>query len=156
MEAVRDISTRAQQTGLAGAADRMWARIDRSDPAACWLWSGANTYGPLAPGLFVCHHCDTPACCNPTHLFAGTNRENIQDAIRKGRKWGAPSGTANSRTKLSDEQVAVIQQLRASGALAQGKASRAGTTSLAKLAREYGVGANTIRYAALRRVVEVR
>lgn len=45
-----------------------------------------QTYkGPIPDGLDVCHSCDTPPCINPDHLFAGTESENIQDSIRKGR-----------------------------------------------------------------------
>lgn len=38
------------------------------------------------PGkLSVLHHCDMPSCVNPEHLFTGTQRDNIQDCIAKGR-----------------------------------------------------------------------
>lgn len=33
-----------------------------------------------------CHHCDTPACINPDHIFDGTNKQNHEDAIEKNRK----------------------------------------------------------------------
>jgi hypothetical protein len=35
--------------------------------------------------LYVLHHCDNPPCCNPLHLYAGTQRQNIHDAIARGR-----------------------------------------------------------------------
>lgn len=41
--------------------------------------------GPIPKGLIICHACDTPLCVNPKHLWAGTNKENTQDAVRKGR-----------------------------------------------------------------------
>lgn len=41
--------------------------------------------GQLLGKLFCCHHCDTPACCNPAHLFAGTARDNVRDCLSKGR-----------------------------------------------------------------------
>ncbi|WP_434452948.1 HNH endonuclease signature motif containing protein [Lentzea sp. E54] len=33
----------------------------------------------------VNHHCDTPSCCNPDHLYWGTQSENMQDCVRRGR-----------------------------------------------------------------------
>lgn len=44
-----------------------------------------ETYGPIPDDLLVCHHCDNPPCCNPTHLFLGTKKDNAQDALKKGR-----------------------------------------------------------------------
>lgn len=41
--------------------------------------------GPIPPGLCVLHRCDTPACVNPEHLFVGTNQDNVDDKMRKGR-----------------------------------------------------------------------
>ncbi|KKL48214.1 hypothetical protein LCGC14_2327750 [marine sediment metagenome] len=80
------------------------------DPSGCWLWHAGVTssgYGAMyvsgkmelahriqwelingnAPGeLFVCHHCDVPRCVNPNHLFLGTQKDNIQDMVKKGRR----------------------------------------------------------------------
>lgn len=43
--------------------------------------------GPLISGREVCHHCDRPGCINPWHLFQGTHKDNMEDAMKKNRKY---------------------------------------------------------------------
>jgi len=50
-------------------------------------------YGPIPSGMKVCHRCDTPSCSEPTHLFLGTQKDNLRDMFAKGR--GRPRGRAN-------------------------------------------------------------
>lgn len=58
--------------------------------------------GPIPPGACVCHSCDNPACVRVSHLFLGSQVDNIADMTRKGRakpkRWPArrrsPSGEA--------------------------------------------------------------
>ena len=42
--------------------------------------------GEIPHGMVVCHHCDTPACVNPDHLFIGTQKDNLSDMDAKGRR----------------------------------------------------------------------
>lgn len=89
---------------------RFWQHVDQSGGLfACWPWTGATfhwghgavkvngrpwgahriawelTNGPVPVGLQINHHCDNPPCCNPSHLFLGTQMDNVRDMIAKGR-----------------------------------------------------------------------
>lgn len=61
-----------------------YLRIDgRTWLAHRWAWTQAN--GPIPPGLQVLHRCDNRACRALSHLFLGTQSDNIQDMYAKGR-----------------------------------------------------------------------
>jgi hypothetical protein len=44
-------------------------------------------HGPLLPSQIVCHKCDNVLCCNPDHLWIGTNKENTLDSRKKNRHY---------------------------------------------------------------------
>ena len=70
--------------------------------------------GEIPKGMFVCHHCDIRACINPEHLFTGTQKDNMRDALVKGRTTKPPikRGIANHKATLTDSQVREIRRLR--------------------------------------------
>jgi len=117
---------------------RFWSWVDISEADACWEWQGAkgggessgkkygafkiaeNTYRAsrvafvIANGdteFQVLHSCNNPSCCNPAHLYAGTQRRNIQQAIQEGRfdNRGEKCGKAT----LSNSDVREIRALYA-------------------------------------------
>lgn len=73
-------------------------------------------FGPVPPGLLVCHRCDNPPCCNPAHLFAGTGAANTADMDSKGRanrpRW---SREGHPRAKVSEADVSEIRRRYAAG-----------------------------------------
>lgn len=50
---------------------------------AAYVW----VHGERPDGTVIMHTCDNPPCCNPKHLFAVTQAENLQDAVRKKRLY---------------------------------------------------------------------
>ena len=74
----------------------------------------------IKPGYQVCHSCDHPVCTRPEHLFQGTQKDNIQDCIRKDRFKRAPDesksrGEKSPLSKLKEQEVNEIKKLLAQG-----------------------------------------
>lgn len=92
--------------------------------------------GPIPAGMHVLHRCDTRACVNPSHLFIGTNAENVLDREQKGR--GNHVGPYKS-AKLTPEQVEEIRMWYARGGVSK--------TYLAKV---YGVTSMMIHHIVTR------
>lgn len=67
-------------------------------------------HGAISDNLNVCHNCpdgqDRPDCVNPSHLFLGTQHENMQDMARKKR---STAGERSAQSKLTAEQIRQIQ-----------------------------------------------
>ena len=74
-------------------------------------WEIVN--GAVPEGLCVLHKCDNPRCLEITHLFLGTNKDNSQDMVCKGR---SPRGMRQGHSKLTDADVIAIRTLALSRA----------------------------------------
>lgn len=106
--------------------ERLWTKIRIGAPEECWPWMGhlsgsgrqkhgamsvhgttksahrlvyTVVKGPIPPGLVIRHACDNPLCCNPSHLDVGTQRENIQDCLARGR-FAALATNAEQANKI--------------------------------------------------------
>lgn len=130
---------------------RFWAKVKKT--SGCWLWTaalrnkgyGAFCYkqngrtiqgrahrfsyeihkGPIPPGLFVLHKCDTPSCVNPQHLFLGTIQDNVNDMLNKRRhvpggthcrdagKW--KRGVAHHGAKITAADVKKLRKMHSTG-----------------------------------------
>jgi hypothetical protein len=143
----------------------------------CWLWLGQSTTGygalkwcgkmlrshrlswelhrgPIPAGLFVCHHCDNPPCCNPAHLFLGTAADNNRDRDTKGRVSRLAGDTNPSRRhpeRLS-RGTSRYNALLTEAAVVDIRARRARGEKLADIAQVYGIGLSHVVRIAKRRL----
>lgn len=153
-----------------------WKHVNKRNADECWIWTGrltdcgygrvgyhrkqwkahrlawALTYGSIENGMGVLHKCDNPPCCNPNHLFIGTQIDNMADSARKGRHprnatHYLPSGDRhhsrlhpevmargehNGSAVLTEEKVRQIRQRRERG------------ETMSSLARAFGVAKGNI------------
>lgn len=144
-------------------SDRFWPKVRCMGPNECWQWVGARSWngygrisfgvkrgntrpvtgahraswqihnGPIPPKMAVCHHCDNRICVNPAHLFLGTQKQNLQDAVQKGRRedW---NGEKNINAKLT---AAAVMLIREAGY----------TVSMNEWARRLGVSRTAVGFA---------
>lgn len=107
-------------------------RTEVSRDTGCWLWKMQTSpggyglagqhgkvrkahriawvaaRGPIPDGLHVCHRCDVRRCCNPDHLFLGTNLDNTLDKVAKGRQL---KGSEAPSAKLTEADASIIKML---------------------------------------------
>lgn len=70
-------------------------------------------HGELPRGGVVRHSCDKPACCLPDHLVPGTQQDNMDDMVARGRSTGNcrdNRGEGNPSAKLTWEEVRAIRR----------------------------------------------
>ena len=132
-----------------------WSRVSVGAQVVCWPWTGcvlpkgygvitfhqrslyahrvaySLTFGVSLVDLCVLHTCDNPRCCNPDHLFLGTDADNVADMHGKGR---TAVGGMLPQTRLTADDVRAIR-VRFATCNVSGRA----------LAREYGVAHETMR-----------
>lgn len=116
--------------------ERFWEKVNKTE--TCYMWIGTiapSGYGeitingkcirahrlsyglfkgPIPKGLFVLHTCDNPSCVRPEHLWLGTQKQNMQDMLSKGRANKA-IGENNGMVKLTEKEVLEIRCKHAAG-----------------------------------------
>ena len=74
--------------------------IRRYQHVLAWEMHNAE---PVPEGMVVMHTCDNSSCFNPNHLVLGTQQDNVNDALAKGRHGIPPYALTDDdiqRTRL--------------------------------------------------------
>jgi hypothetical protein len=148
--------------------DRLLKWSEPDPNSGCWLWFGTvnkTGYGKLtikkktvlahrasvmylrgedvSEGAFVCHHCDTPQCINPNHLYVGTAKDNYDDSVRRGRR---PSsyGKRRGEKRWSGEHRGENNP-NAKLTLAEARFIASSNERTSALAKKFGVSVYTIK-----------
>lgn len=95
--------------------------------------------GDIPENMCVCHSCDNPSCVNPAHLWLGTNQDNVDDKMRKGRQSHS-RGEERYNHKLDKQKVIQIRQLYKQG------------YTLKELSKMFGVSISTVFFVKSEKV----
>ncbi len=135
---------------------RFWSRVHKT--RGCWLWTALKNpkgyglfpvrarercvlahrfswelgKGRIPDGMCVLHHCDVRNCVRPSHLFLGTQTDNLRDMYEKGRH---PKGEDRGHAKLTNAQVLEMRARYAAGGIRQ-----------KDLAKDYGIVQATVSF----------
>lgn len=133
----------------------------------CWVWTAYKNkhgYGGLVirqrslkahrvswyiaygePSIatpFVLHRCDNPPCCNPSHLFVGTNADNMDDMVKKGRV-GTLFGDDNASRRFPESrprgEVVHSAILTSEEVTSMRSAYKAGGVTITQLGKMFGL-----------------
>ncbi len=112
----------------------VWENIDKRTDNDCWNWMGykdignygkininnktyyahrfiyEQTFGKILGGSFILHKCNNPSCCNPKHLYSGTQKDNIKQMYNDKRNVNH-CGEKSGSTKLTEKDVLEIREL---------------------------------------------
>lgn len=117
---------------------RFYSKVDKNPRyKGCHVWTGAkdtNGYGILTvngknysahkfawelahkrkvpKGLVLQHVCDRPNCVKDSHLIPGTQKNNVEDRVKKNR---SAKGSTNGRARLTEKNIIKIKTLREKG-----------------------------------------
>lgn len=85
----------------------------------------------VLPNPNALHECDNPPCCRGSHLFDGTQQDNMKDMDRKSRRV---IGEGRSQAKITDAIASEMRRVHAET-----------DASWAELGRQFGVHRETAR-----------
>ena len=120
--------------------ERLLSNIEIVPWSGCWIWMAScysgrygvlsvgmknkrahrvswETFkGPIPEGMKVLHQCDIPCCINPSHLFIGTDADNMKDRDAKERQC---KGADHPHSKLTPESAKRLLEFRRTHSLSE-------------------------------------